>query len=677
MGQIVKLDPKEAGKIWYKLSTYENNMYATWRAECLENRAFYFGNQATSADIETIRERGQHYIVINKIRKAIRKMTGMLSANVPKYKLVAVGKDDSLKAALGSRLLDWVWSNSGGVTTFRRTIKDATIDNIKYAHVIYSSKTQQVKSLVLSFDDVLVDPSSKDPMFCDAEMICIRRYVPIEYVKSVYGVADVVYEVPSSFYEFASTDAIAQQNANAFIQKVYSADKLYVNLYECYRKTYVRDEQSSEVSVRIIKDTVIGFRHAFREELPSQITEYPVIPLYVEDTENPYKRGEIHFLKDLQRFINKSYGVVLLNAQLMSNPKVFVRETDIPAADLKEFEDNYAAPGSVSVLSGNAEAPIIVQGQPLNQAFFTLYQDAKLELELATVPQQDIPTMSNTSQLLDSRDMILDSLRDFSSIIDLFCNQVGKVSLQFCSAYMSPDSLVRLLDNTQATARMSSYREQGLDINDERSVSAYIQKLESENVPADVIEHNLSQARLDSDFVQALEYFTSMPSFSDMDVVVIPGSYTPTYELAMMRLMIELVQTGAVDPSVVLRYIPAENRDELVERFDTLNRLKGQVEYLEKENEDLQSALKQMEGEVVNQRVNVETVRATSKLEKLKAEEKVKALMRKYEHRLTTREQQQKFREELTKMLLEMQLDKLEERERLVANKEQNTIIEL
>ena len=32
-------------------------------------------------------------------------------------------------------------------------------------------------------------------MFEDAEMICIRRYVPIEYVKSVYGVADVVYEV--------------------------------------------------------------------------------------------------------------------------------------------------------------------------------------------------------------------------------------------------------------------------------------------------------------------------------------------------------------------------------------------------------------------------------------------------------------------------------------------------
>ena len=46
MGQLVQLSPEESGKLWYKLSTYENNMYATWRAECLENRAFYFATLA-------------------------------------------------------------------------------------------------------------------------------------------------------------------------------------------------------------------------------------------------------------------------------------------------------------------------------------------------------------------------------------------------------------------------------------------------------------------------------------------------------------------------------------------------------------------------------------------------------------------------------------------------------
>lgn len=678
MGQLIQLSPEESGKLWYKLSTYENEMYAKWKAECLDNRAFYFGHQATSDEIEQIQARGQHYIVINKIRKAIRGMAGMLAANVPKYKLAAVGDDDNLKAALGNKLLDWVWNNSGGVTTFRRTIKDAQIDNIKYHHVIYSNQGK-VKTVLLSFDDVIVDPSSKHPMFEDAEMICIRRYVSLDYAKNVYGVADIVHEVPGSYYSYASSDTSTTDRANAFIQKVYSYDKLYVNLYECYKKSYYRDEETQEVKTRIIKDTVIGFRHSFREELPPQITEYPIIPVYVEDTENPYKRGEIHFLKDLQRFINKSYGVVLLNAQLMSNPKVFLRETDIPSADTEEFEDNYAVPGSISILSGNAEAPIVVQGQPLNNAFFTLYQDAKLELEAATISSMQLATgitPSSSSQLIDQRELILDSLKDFTSIIDLASAQIGKVVLQYCSAYMSPEQMTRLLDTTGALARLKSYEEQGLNPNDEQSVSKYIQEAEQNNVPIDMIEHNLAQARLDADFLEALNYYVEMPDFSDMDVVVIPGSYSPTYETAMMRLMMELTETGAVDPSVILRYVPIENRQELIERFDLLQNLQGRLKALDEENEELKSALQSLEGELVTQRVNVATVKETAKLEKLKAEEKVKALMRKYEHRLQTREQQQKFKEELTAMILEFQLQKLQEKEKEVERKDESQTLE-
>ena len=165
--------------------------------------------------------------------------------------------------------------------------------------------------------------------------------------------------------------------------------------------------------------------------------------------------------------------------------------------------------------------------------------------------------------------------------------------------------------------------------------------------------------------MKALEYYTDMPDFSDMDVVVIPGSYTPTYEMAMMRLMMELAQTGAVDPSVILRYVPSENRQELIERFDSCVGSKDRLSILKKRTKNLRKPLNLLEGEVVTQRVNVATIKETSKLEKLKAEEKVKALMRKYEHRLQTREQQQKFKEELTEMLLNIQIEKLKEKKEL------------
>ena len=681
MGQIIRLSDEESAKIWYKLSTYEDNMYSLWRASCLENRAFYFGNQASQAEITEIQGRGQYYIVINKIRKAMRTLAGMLAAASPKYKVVPVGEDDNLKASLGNRLLDWVWNNSGGETTFRRIVKDAMIDNIKYFHII-RSKDGRIKFVPLSFDDVIVDPSSRHPMFEDAEMICIRRYVPIEYVKSVYGVADVVFETPSSYYDLVSTTSgVSVQTANDFISKVYSSDRMYVNLYECYKKEYYRAEPEAPLSTRIIKDTVIGYKHTFREELDLNITEYPIVPVYVEDTENPYKRGEIHFLKDLQKFINKAYGVVLLNAQLMSNPKIFVRETDIPSADITEFEDNYSKPGSVSVLSGNAEAPIIVMGQPLNSAFFTLYQDAKMELDAATIPAQlqGLPSVqtAGSSHLLDQREVMLDSLKDFTSIIDLACSQVGKVALQFCSAYMKQEDMVRLLDSTNARARIEMYKQEGLNPDDDNSVSNYINKAKQEDRDSDEVEEHLAQARADFDFIKALEYYVKVPAFSNMDIVVIPGSYTPTYEMAMMRLMIELSQSGAVDPSVILRYAPLENRDELIERFDSIRRLTSQVERLEEENDSLKSSVEQMEGKIVNERVDKETIRETAKLEKLRAEEKVKALMRKYEHRLATREQRQAFNESLVEMMLKFKLDSINAREKDVANKESQPNVEI
>jgi hypothetical protein len=51
--------------------------------------------------------------------------------------------------------------------------------------------------------------------------------------------------------------------------------------------------------------------------------------------------------------------------------------------------------------------------------------------------------------------------------------------------------------------------------------------------------------------------------------------------------------------------------------------------------------------------------------------------MRKYEHRLQTREQQQKFKEELTDMLLNIQIEKLKEKEQELDSKQSSNNIEI
>lgn len=670
---LVKLKDEESIKLWRKLANYENLMYRQWLTESLENRAFYFGHQSSHEDIEINKERGQYHIVINKIRKAMKTISGMLSAKVPKYVLESFSSPDDLKAALGNRLLDWVWSNSGGVTTFRRAIKDALVDNIKYLHPVYSRG--KVKFVLLSCDEVIVDPNSRDPMFADAEMICIKRWVSVEYVKAAYGVDAISTEIPANYFTSLSTASPEERKVGEeFIQRVFSDDTNWVNIYECYKKTYERDGEGN-VRTRIVKETVIGYKDMFRETLPENITEYPIIPIYSEDTENPYKRGEVHFIKDLQKFINKSYGVVLHNAQLMGNPKIFLRETDLPGLDAQEFEDTYARPGSINVLTGNAEAPIIVSGQPISSAFFELYQDAKMELEAATV-SQDLQMLSTSesspSLLLDQREVVLDSLKDLLSIIDLACSQAGKVALQYCSAYMPPEHLARLLDKNNTLDRVKQYGD--IDIENEEDIAHFIETLKQKGYHEEEIEHQLAQMKLDFDFVEAVKSYTELPDFNDMDILVVPGSYTPTYETSLMRLMMELANIEAVDPTAILKYVPVENREELIERHDTIRNLSGTIQTLEEENDGLKSALKSLEGKVVTARIDAKTMETQTKLDKLRAEEKVKGLMRKYEHRLQTREEKQEFKNMVTDMMLEFKAEELLLREQEIESKATETI---
>ena len=186
MPELRQLPIEEASKYWYQLSTYEPATYQAWFEECKSNRSFHEGEQFTEDEKTIMTERGQYMITMNKIRKAIKGITGLVTAGIPKYKLVATNKDNDNKAAIGNKILDWIWNKSGGLALYKNIVKSALIDNIAYFHV-KTTANNLVQFEKLSFDDVLVDPSSKSPTFDDAEMIVIRRYVPVSYAEAVFN----------------------------------------------------------------------------------------------------------------------------------------------------------------------------------------------------------------------------------------------------------------------------------------------------------------------------------------------------------------------------------------------------------------------------------------------------------------------------------------------------------
>jgi hypothetical protein len=654
---LKKLSAQDAWKRYRQLATYENVNWDNFKKVSRQTRDFYFGKQWTAEELNALKDRGQYTLTINKVRKAIKGMVGLFASSLPKYKVVPAGGQDEVAAEFANKILDWVWQNSNGLNLFQGAVKKALIENISFLNCIYGSDGK-VKFKRLDFDEVIVDPKSRDPLFRDAEMIIVSKYMSRDKAQELYGVDNLVTERPSDWSVQDSTS-----DMDVVINKVFSDDKQYVKIYESYVKRYYRTEDGF-VRTRINKETMVGYDNLFVETLPEEVTEYPIVPVYVEYTGNPYPRGEVYFLRELQRFINKTYGVVLLNAQLTSNPKVFVRETDIPNMSVNKFEDNMAKPGSLNVLSGNAEDPFIVQGQPLNNAFFNLYSDAKAEFESATLPQEILGfhnsaerANQNSSYLLDVKESVIDSMRDFVSNLENACVQMGRVALQFVRGYMKDDRLLYILDGEKKYKQVKVNKKQGLDADSPESVRRYEDYLKQKGVPDEEIVKETKKIQEDSEYAKNIDYIINDTNLLDVDLYIVPGSFSPTYKMAMLRLMIELHRAGAVDSKAILEYSPIENKDEMIQRYDRLRQMEDYVKQLEEQLKEAEQTLKSREEQLVSSRIDTRVSREELRLKKMQAEAKLKTLRDKYENKLMTKKNIMQLQQEMSKILTEEKIN--------------------
>jgi len=669
---IKKLDNKTAVKRWQLLFGYRTREYVQWLNQCKINERFYFGEQYTDEEIKKLKERGQYVIVMNRLRKAIRGIVGMMAANTPKYKVYPRNKDDYEIANLTNKLLEWAWDKSGGIHTFRKIIKYSVIDNMAYFYIFKDH--DGIKFKFLPYNEVVIDPKSTDPLFRDADMIYVTKYIPLDMAKMIYGVDDISTEVPQAFYTDRDIVPVISDNFKIFLDRVFDKQKKYVKLFEIYRKVPIPKEDGS-FDVKIKVETMIGYRHLFEQEFPDTITEYPIIPIYVEDTPNPYKYGEVQFLKELQKFVNKAYGITLLNAQLMSNPKVYLHENDIPNVDIEEWERKHAQPGSVNILNPGAEPPIIIQGQPINNAFFTLYQDAKIELEYNTLPSillgqlNSENTKINPSIMLDLKDSVLDTYKDLNDNIQLACNQLGKVILQYCASYLTKEQILHITTSNKQRESITINQRINININDPRQIEQYKQYWLQKGKSETEIDREIEEARHNENLAKALYIIKNDVSLITDDVQIIPGSYNANYEIAQLRLMIELAQIGAVSPDEILHYLPIENKDELVNKYELIKQLQGQLEQYEQLIQQLQQETNKNQQEIINLKTNQVVLQEKIKQEKLNNEIKLKQYFNKKYAQLLN----EKMRTQLSKEIAEiLAVEKINSMKRQLKNQTTN-----
>lgn len=145
-----------------------------------------------------------------------------------------------------------------------------------------------------------------------------------------------------------------------------------------------------------------------------------------------------------------------------------------------------------------------------------------------------------------------------------------------------------------------------------------------------------------------------------MHLRVIERSFAPTYEMAMLRLMLKLYEISAVDNKSVLEYAPIDNKQEVINRYDRISQLQSQVQLLSDELANANALIQGREKELADSRIDQIVQKESLKLTRMQMEQKLKTLRDKYESRLLTREQKLKLKEEIARIKEQMQAEEPE-----------------
>lgn len=635
---LQELTSQEQIDISNRIQTYEGKDYIAHQKECESLRNYYFSKQWTEEEIAENDERGQYTLVLNKMRKAINGMAGMFSSNKPRFTVIPVGNEDASMVSLTNRLLDYAWYKSKGLSTVRHACLSGLRDNIGYLMVV-PDITGDVIFKYLDYTDVVVDPKSREQLFEDSDWIYIKRWIPIQTIKEMHGIdvsVGCLETRPKEWQRLYSTSA-GVTNDSAKVGQLIDDTGTYALVYEGQHKRYVKRTDGT-YRVEIIKQTLLGYKHVVNEILPPTIKEYSIIPLYTEYTGNPYCRGEQYFLKDYQDLINKAVGVTLLNIQLNGNPKTFIYEKSIKGS-LEEFKRTYADVGSLNILTGDgsdkdAKPPITVQGQQLPAAWFQLIQFLMAEMQIASLPNDVLGYKDSSDKvqelLFEKREAVLDSLKLALGHFDSAMTQLGVILLQYIKTYMNKKKVFRIIDAEGAVVAFNNNMVVGLNTDDAASIQRYRQQQLKSGSTEIEIEDLIAKAKEDTSIAKAIKTMYTEIDAIDVDMMVIPGSYGPSYEASQWGAYMRMRQNGVeIDDEDVIRVSPISNRDVVAVKASQNKKLKSQNRALFQENEFLKQEMADLRNIVMQGQQDLQLQEGQYKVDKSVADERNKAYVTK------------------------------------------------
>ena len=337
---------------------------------------------------------------------------------------------------------------------------------------------------------------------------------------------------------------------------------------------------------RIKQCCLAGDQLLYEKILPENITEYPIIPFHYKWTGTPYPISAVSPLIGKQKEINKSHQIMVHNAALGSSLRWMFEEGSI---DAEMWEKYSSAPGALLPVRPGTERPTPVMPAPLSNAFFSIVQQGKGDMEylagIYSSMQGDTQQQHETFRGM----LALDEYGTrrvkqwMKNSIEPALKQLGLAVMQFSQAIYTANKRFRIV---QPSA-----------IQEDRELEI--------NIP---IFNDMGEA-----IGKSMDF-----SSAKFDVKVVSGSTLPVNRWAYLAELKELLQLGVVDDLAVLAETDIKKKDLIAKRKSLYSQLQGQLGQLQEALKDKEGTIETLERQLVQAGIKGKVMQAEMEITKQK-----------------------------------------------------------
>ena len=308
-------------------------------------------------------------------------------------------------------------------------------------------------------------------------------------------------------------------------------------------------ERRVQVSCTLGKDITL-----YEYVLP--ITDFPIIPVPYLYTGTPYPMSAVIPMVGKQQEVNKAHQVMLHNANLASNLRWLYEEGSVPE---EEWEQYSSAPGALLKYRPGFTPPTPVLPAPINNAFFTVTQEGKSDMEyIAGIPSSMMGFAQEQTEtyrgLLANDEFGTRRIKAWmNSVLEPSLEHTGELFKQHSQAHYKIDKIFRIVQpNTSGD---------------------YDEKETRINIP------------IYNDYGEQVQLWNDYAS-SRFDIRIVAGAVMPLNRWALLEEYFRWFQAGLIDDVAMLAETDVRGKEQILERKSLYAQLQQQIEALQSQMKD-------------------------------------------------------------------------------------------